>query len=173
MSKMEILQNNKEKAEIQKDHEILESARDVWKKVNTTWWLIFWTGTGFSFLLNLFILYYGFTLIESWGDLSLFVGLIASATLFQKVVDNSTILYKEFTNEFSSVQKLWDTFSSIPKMKNEFKDIPFKYKSGNIEIKNVTFWYTENRNVFEQFSLDIKWWTKTAFLFSMELFMII
>ena len=47
--------------------------------------------------------------------------------------------YKEFTNEFSSVQKLWDTFSSIPKMKNEFKDIPFKYKSGNIEIKNVTF----------------------------------
>ncbi len=36
MSKMEILQNNKEKAEIQKDHEILESAREVWKKVNTT-----------------------------------------------------------------------------------------------------------------------------------------
>jgi ABC-type multidrug transport system fused ATPase/permease subunit len=86
----------------------------------------------------------------------LFVGLIASATLFQKVVDNSTILYKEFTNEFSSVQKLWDTFSSIPKMKNEFKNIPFKYKSGDIEIKDITFGYTEDRNVFEHFSLNIK-----------------
>ena len=164
MSKMEILQNNKENSEIQKDHEILESAREVWKKVNTTWWLIFWTGTWFSFLLNLFILYYGFTLIESGGDLSLFVGLIASATLFQKVVDNSTILYKEFTNEFSSVQKLWDTFSNIPKMKNEFKDTPFKYKSGDIEIKDITFGYTEDRNIFEHFSLDLKWWTKTAFV---------
>jgi hypothetical protein len=64
---------------------------------------------------------------------------LASATLFQKVIDSSTALYKEFTNEFLGVQKLWNTFSSIPKMKNEFKNVAFKYKSGDIEIKDVTF----------------------------------
>jgi ABC-type multidrug transport system fused ATPase/permease subunit len=41
-------------------------------------------------------------------------------------------------------------------MKNTFKDTPFKYKSGDIEIKYITFGYTEDRNIFEHFSLDIK-----------------
>jgi ABC-type transport system involved in cytochrome bd biosynthesis fused ATPase/permease subunit len=46
----------------------------------------------------------------------------------------------------------------MPKMKNTFKDIPFKYKSGDIEVKDITFWYTEDRNVFKNFSLNLKWW---------------
>ena len=164
MSKMEILQNNKENSEIQKDNDILQAALESNIKINNKAWLIYWTWTAFSFLLNIFILYYWFHIIKNGWDLSLFVWLLASATLFQKVIDSSTALYKEFTNEFLGVQKLWNTFSSIPKMKNEFKNVTFKYKSGDIEIKDVTFWYTEDRDVFEHFSLNIKWGTKTAFV---------
>jgi len=164
MSKMEILQNNKEQFEIEKDNEILQTAFKSHIKINNWAWWIYRVWTIFSFILNIFILYYWYLVITNNGDLSLFVWLLASATLFQKVIDNSAQLYKEFTNEFAGVQKLWDTFAEIPKMKNTFKDTPFKYKSGDIEIKDITFGYTEDRNVFEHFSLDIKWWTKTAFV---------
>lgn len=164
MSKMEILQNNKEQFEIEKDNEILQTAFKSHIKINNWAWLIYRVWTIFSFLLNIFILYYWYLVINNNWDLSLFVWLLASATLFQKVIDNSAQLYKEFTNEFAGVQKLWDTFAEIPKMKNEFKDTPFKYKSGDIEIKDITFGYTEDRNIFEHFSLDLKWWTKTAFV---------
>ena len=164
MSKMEILQNNKEQFEIEKDNEILQTAFKSHIKINNWAWWIYRVWTIFSFILNIFILYYWYLVITNNGDLSLFVWLLASATLFQKVIDNSAQLYKEFTNEFAGVQKLWDTFAEIPKMKNTFKDTPFKYKSGDIEIKYITFGYTEHRNVFEHFSLDIKWWTKTAFV---------
>jgi hypothetical protein len=58
----------------------------------------------------------------------LFVGLLASATLFQKVLDNSIILYKEFTNEFTAVQRLRDAFDSIPNMRNKHSEVLFKYK---------------------------------------------
>ena len=164
MSKMEILQNNKEQFEIEKDNEILQTAFKSHIKINNWAWLIYRVWTIFSFLLNIFILYYWYLVINNNWDLSLFVWLLASATLFQKVIDNSAQLYKEFTNEFAGVQKLRNTFSEIPKMKNEFKDTPFKYKSGDIEIKDITFGYTEDRNIFEHFSLDLKWWTKTAFV---------
>ena len=164
MSKMEILQNNKEQFEIEKDNEILQTAFKSHIKINNWAWWIYRVWTIFSFILNIFILYYWYLVITNNGDLSLFVWLLASATLFQKVIDNSAQLYKEFTNEFAGVQKLWDTFAEIPKMKNTFKDTPFKYKAGDIKIKDITFGYTEDRNVFEHFSLDLKWWTKTAFV---------
>ena len=164
MSKMEILQNNKEQFEIEKDNEILQTAFKSHIKINNWAWLIYRVWTIFSFLLNIFILYYWYLVINNNWDLSLFVWLLASATLFQKVIDNSAQLYKEFTNEFAGVQKLRNTFSEIPKMKNEFKDTPFKYKSGDIKIKDITFGYTKDRNIFEHFSLDLKWWTKTAFV---------
>ena len=164
MSKMEIVQNNKEQFEIEKDNAILQTAFKSHVKINNWARLIYRVWTIFSFILNIFILYYWYLIINNSWDLSLFVWLLASATLFQKVIDNSAQLYKEFTNEFSGVQKLWDTFAGIPKMKNDFKDVPFKYKNGDIEIKDITFWYTEDRNVFEHFSLNLKWWTKTAFV---------
>ena len=164
MSKMEILQNNKEQFEIEKDNEILQTAYKSHIKINNWAWWIYRVWTIFSFILNIFILYYWYLVITNNGDLSLFVWLLASATLFQKVIDNSAQLYKEFTNEFAGVQKLWDTFAEIPKMKNTFKDTPFNYKSWDIKIKDITFGYTEDRNVFERFSLDIKWWSKTAFV---------
>jgi hypothetical protein len=43
MSKMEILQNNKEDSEIQKDNDILQAALESNIKINNKAWLIYWT----------------------------------------------------------------------------------------------------------------------------------
>ena len=162
MSKMEIVQNNQENTEIQKDDLILQKVKDYDLKINTVWWLLYRTGNLFSLLLNIFILYYGWRIIEYGGELSLFVGLLASATLFQKVLDNSIILYKEFTNEFTAVQRLWNTFDEIPNMKNKYTDVMFKYKKWDIKIDNISFSYNNVLNIFYNFSLNIDGWKKTA-----------
>lgn len=164
MSKMEIVQNNKEKSELQKDFKVLQDVKNYDLKVNTIWWFLYRVGNLFSLLLNIFILYYGWTIITSGGELSLFVGLLASATLFQKVLDNSIILYKEFSNEFTAVQKLRDTFDEIPPMKNKYSDTLFHYKKGEICIKNLGFSYNKENPVFDDFSLTIEGGKKTAFV---------
>jgi len=164
MSKMEIMQNNQENAEIQKDDKILQDVKECDLKINTVWRLLYRTWNLFSLMLNIFILYYGWTIIEYGGELSLFVGLLASATLFQKVLDNSIILYKEFTNEFTAIQRLRNAFDEIPNMRNKYSDTMFKYKKWDIKIDNISFSYDNKLMVFDNFSLDIDWWRKTAFV---------
>ena len=162
MSKMEIVQNNQENAEIQKDDKILQEMKACDLEINTVWRFLYRTWSLFSLILNIFILYYGWTIIKYWGDLSLFVGLLASATLFQKVLDSSIILYKEFTNEFATVQRLRDTFDEIPNMRNKYTEALFRYKKWDIKIDSITFSYDNKSNIFEDFSLDIDWWKRTA-----------
>ena len=164
MSKMEIVQNNQENSEIQKDDKILQDIKDCDLKINTVWWFLYRTWNLFSLMLNIFILYYWWTIVKYWWDLSLFVGLLASATLFQKVLDNSIILYKEFTNEFTAVQRLRDIFDETPNMRNKYSDTMFKYKKWDIVVDNISFSYNGKSNVFDNFSLNISGWTKTAFV---------
>lgn len=162
MSKMEIVQNNQENSEIQKDDKILQDIKNCDLHINTVWWFLYRTWNFFSLMLNIFILYYWWTIVKYWGDLSLFVWLLASATLFQKVLDSSIILYKEFTNEFTAVQRLWDTFDEIPNMKNKYTESTFKYKKWDIRIDNISFSYDNKSDVFDKFSLNIDGWKKTA-----------
>lgn len=164
MSKMEIMQNNQENTEIQKDDNILQDVKECDLKINTVWRLLYRTGNLFSLMLNIFILYYWWRIIEYGGELSLFVWLLASATLFQKVLDNSIILYKEFTNEFTAIQRLRNTFDKIPNMKNKYSDTKFKYKNWDVKIDNISFSYDNKFNVFDNFSLNIDGWKKTAFV---------
>lgn len=162
MSKMEIVQNNQENTEILKNDKILLDIKNCDIHINTVWWFLYRTWNLFSLLLNIFILYYWWTIVKYWGDLALFVWLLASATLFQKVLDNSIMLYKEFTNEFTAVQRLRNTFDTIPNMRNKYSEVLFKYKKWDIAIDNITFSYDNKTNVFENFSLNIDWWKKTA-----------
>ena len=162
MSKMEIMQNNQENTEIQKDDKILQDVKECDLKINTVWRLLYRTWNLFSLMLNIFILYYWWRIIEYGGELSLFVWLLASATLFQKVLDNSIILYKEFTNEFTAIQRLRNTFDEIPNMKNKYSEVMFKYKNWDIKIDNISFSYDNKSSVFDKFSLNIDGWKKTA-----------
>ena len=116
------------------------------------------TSRTFVWLLNMFIIAYWMILVKNWWDLSIFVWLVICSTLFSKEVDKFRDFYKEFTDEFTNIQKMWDNFDNIPNMKNHYSNIPFKYKKWDIEIKNISFWYGESKNVFDNFSLKIEWW---------------
>ncbi len=42
----------------------------------------------------------------------------------------------------------------------------FKYKKWDIELKNITFWYSYNNDVLNDFGLEIKWWKVTALVWN-------
>ena len=162
MSKMEIVQNNRESLEIQVTDDLVSLSTKTNIKVGLYLWFTYWAGRLFSRFLNLFILFYWILTVKNWWDISLFVWLIVCSTLFSNEFEQFTYFYKDFTDQFSNIQKLWDTFDEIPNMKNQYSNKPFIYKKWNIVIKNLYFWYNEDHYIFENFSLDLKWGSKIA-----------
>jgi len=60
------------------------------------------------------------------------------------------------------IQNLWN-FIDNTKSTNIDLWSDFTYKSWNIKIQNMSFWYDKS-SVFQNFSLQIQGWTKTAFV---------
>ena len=161
---MEIVRNSKEQQEIQKTDNILTETTIINKKVWTYTLLMRLSSKILCEMLNIFVICYWIIILKDWWDLSLFVGLLACVSLLNGKVNDFTSFYKNLTDQFSNVQILRETFDNMPKMENKKSDIPFNYKKWDIEIKNISFSYWEWKNVFEDFSLKIKWGTKTAFV---------
>ena len=164
MSKMEIVQNNKEKEEIEIADDLVSQATTINIKVWLYLWGVTWAGRVFSRLLNIFILLYWILIVKSWWDLSLFVGLIVCSTLLADEFEKFSLFYKDITDQFANVQKLRETFDEIPNMKNKHSNICFKYKKWEINIKNISFSYDWISKILDNFSLKINWWQKTAFV---------
>jgi len=162
MSKMEIVQNWKENFEIEKANTILNENTKIKKKIIFYLWAIWETVRVFGYALNIFILLYWIHLVNIWWNLSIFVGLIVCSTLFTWAVEKFSNFYKEFTDDFTHVEKMRNTFDEIPNMKNKYSDILFKYKEWDIKINNISFSYDNNYKVFNNFSLNIDGWKKTA-----------
>ena len=51
---------------------------------------------------------------------------------------------------------MWDFFDEAKVIQGYEEGNTFKYKDGNIDLKNLTYSYEGNKNVFENFSLDIQ-----------------
>ena len=164
MSKMEILQNGKEKTEIQKANDILSETTIINRKVWTYALLMRLSSKLLCEMLNVFVIGYWISILKHGWDLSLFVWLISCISLLNGKVNDFTSFYKNLTDQFSNVETLRNTFDNIPKMKNNNSKNSFKYKKWNIEIKNIFFSYWEWKNVFNNFSLNLNWNTKTAFV---------
>lgn len=164
MSKMEIVWNSKEQHEIRKTDKILTETTIINKKVWTYALFMRLSSKILCEMLNIFVIWYWVIILKSWWDLSLFVWLLACVSLLNGKVNDFTSFYKNLTDQFSNVQILRETFDNMPKMENKKSDAPFNYKKWDIEIKKISFSYWEWKNVFENFSLKIKWSTKTAFV---------
>lgn len=164
MSKMEILQNGKEKTEIQKANNILTETTIINKKVWTYALLMRLSSKLLCEILNIFVIWYWINILKHGWDLSLFVWLITCVSLLNGKVNDFTSFYKNLTDQFSNVETLRNTFDNTPKMKNNNTKNRFKYIKWNIEIKNIFFSYWEWKNVFNNFSLNLNWNTKTAFV---------
>lgn len=67
-----------------------------------------------------------------------------------------------FRRNFIFVEKLWETFDTIPTIEWYETGETFVYESGMVEIKNLTYGYTESISIFSDITLTFQWWKKTA-----------
>lgn len=68
---------------------------------------------------------------------------------------------RRFMDGYIHVEKLQSLFDHIPTI-NWFNDWDiFTYSGWDVQLQDITYWYTDDE-IFSDFSLNIKWWSKTA-----------
>ena len=75
----------------------------------------------------------------------------------------SAQFFKNFTSNRSNIERFRELFDNAPKIKWYDNGKTFSYKYWEIKLQNISFWYGDN-SVFNNFSLELKWGTKTAFV---------
>jgi len=65
---------------------------------------------------------------------------------------------------YIDIEKLIEIFETIPKYQENPHHPTFEFKNGDIEFKNVSFWYNEKASVFKNFDIFLEWWKKYAFV---------
>ncbi len=167
MSKFEILQNNKEREEIGKVADDLNVNIKLNRKINNLQvfiQLMILLLVDFSKLFV--ILLFSFGLYTEKIDFWEFLALMSIAYILEQILKSSLNLYVEFNKTFINVEKIWNFFDEKPSMDLQKNGKNFKYSCWKIELKDITFWYNENNNVFENFNLKIPWEKITAMVWA-------
>ena len=166
MNKFEIYQNNKQDEEIKKvfykniERYPYKIREKIWQ-----WFSYDWIEY-FANIILLVIAFYFSYLIFNWssslGDFVLFTWF---ATLLWTQIRTTIELSKKFTDNYIHIEKMQEMLENISEKedKNEIKKKEYIFKAWYIELKNVDFAYDKSK-VFKNFSLNISWWKKTAFV---------
>lgn len=157
MSKMEIVQNDKEKQEINRTNNILSKSTEINFKVSFYLWAMFEPTRWLSHILKILVLIYGGYMVNQWNsDLSQFVWLIAVISIFENEMNRFLAFYKTFTDSFTKIERLWDVFDNTKPMKANISKTKFVYKKWDIDIKDMCFGYQPKNILFDKFDLSIK-----------------
>lgn len=119
-------------------------------------------------------------MLIKWLELRVYVGVGIGVILWQYKIAYMIILlqlisliyrylwqlrnyFKAFFDRKTHIEKLRDLLDNNKPIQKytEWKD--FSYKKWNISVDVIKFNYHDS-NIFTDFSLEIKWWTKTAFV---------
>lgn len=167
MTKNEILQSGTflfENDIIKKQFQRLE---DVNKRM-ATWRFIQNRTIPFAVAILLLLVFaiYGKDVISGNLSISELVWMTSIMLVIQWIIYDFIGFYLIFTKKFINIEKMWDFFDSTPEIMwyDIWKD--FKYKKGEIQIKNLSFSYLEWKNVFSDFSLNINWEKIIAFVWN-------
>lgn len=119
-----------------------------------------------SISLFVFVSFFWKSVVSGEMSLSQFVWITSIFLVINSAISNFIVFYLNLTKEFIDIEKLWDFFENTSTLEwyDTWKN--FKYKSGNIEINNLTYSYYEWKNVFEGFSINIAWWKITALVWN-------
>lgn len=164
MSKFEILQSKKDNLEINRIQKNIDQifkytkmrSRDVELIFVLPQILVYWLRILLLLVIWIWILQNN----ADYSDLVLFTWVV---WLMEITIQNVSALLKNIPRDFVPVQRLRDTFDNIPNIERYDIWEKFDFKKWNISINNITFWY-DNKVVFDDFSLSLKWWTKSAFV---------
>jgi len=165
MSKFEILQNNKI------DYEINE-IKTIYSKYKKLWWYgnlkknIWQTGSEIIlqwFHIVIFLIIWVW--IINWNyDIATFALLIWLLKILSQYAWQIRWYMRDILSNFINIEKLIDTFENIPKQKDDSRLPDFEFKNWDIVFKNISFWYNNENIVLDNFSLELKWWKKYAFV---------
>lgn len=157
MSKFEILQNGKFRNEINIISKRLEKNFYLNTKVQT-YNII--TDILMKMLIDgakiWIIVMFGIWLFSAKITFWEFVSLMSIIYILDQIFTKSIATYIEFTKAIVDVEKLWDFFDNAPQIKWYEEWNNFIHKNGNIEIKNLNFWYNQDKQIFSDFSLKIE-----------------
>lgn len=164
MSKFEILQNNKFSYEANKLNSITRNVLKIWWKEDDLG--VIWT-VWVKFIISS-ILFFVFVYIWKWTiewnfQLSYFILIYWLVDVLKTYTWTSTKISRNIWIQIVDVNKLLETFSNISEIQWINNPTPFSYATWNIQINNLTYWYNED-NIFNNFSLNISGWKKTAFV---------
>jgi len=156
MSKFEILQTWKIDTELNK----IDSVSDGLVKhnlamANPTHWFYYTPSIFINIVKMLMFSFLGYQVILWNASISLFVVLFGALTLMNNVIISSMQFYSGFTNDFTKIEKLWDLFDSTPKIEWYDRWKEFIHSRWDIEVKDLSYAYSEGDNVFTDFSLKI------------------
>ncbi len=165
ISKFEILQNFKWKSEVNKIVSILEKNKQANSKMsnNDVYLGLFSNFIIYATRIWVIVLFvYGFDrgLLSMWE----FIIFVSFTYILEKSLTGLTSMYTNFSNNLVDIEKVWEFFDWESKIIWYEEWNEFKYENGNIEIKNLNFYYYEGKNIFSNFNLPIAGWKVTAFV---------
>ena len=164
MSKFEVLSSNKWAYEISKLTKSLEKNRETnIKQESITIWIDLGARLLIDWIAFIMILLFWFWFLNQSINVWEFASLIGVVYFLDKAINQMKSYYVDFLKNYVEIEKLRETFDSIKKMPDVNKWSNFTYNSWNIKIHNMSFWYDKSQ-VFQNFSLQIQGWTKTAFV---------
>ena len=151
MSKIEILQNNKINREVEKvDYHTIKSQEYNLQMAPYFHWF-FHLPQLIMYVVKLILLFVLGKMIIEWNMwIATFVSIFGVMLILESSIVKFVEFFKNSTKMFASVYKLWDFFDGTPNIQwyNEWKD--FEYKTWNIEVKNMSFAYWENSQMYSK-----------------------
>ncbi len=162
-SKMEILSSNKLWMEIRKQESIRDEAKVYNKKVNTYLRWMFNLPLLLVTALVILIMFYSYSSYIGWTfDFAQFTWLVAMTGYLNQLMLSATSKFQTLSKNFTHIDRLRNFFDETPVIQwlESWKE--FIQSEWVIECKKIWFWYSEGDVVFEDFSLTIAWWKKTA-----------
>jgi ATP-binding cassette, subfamily B, bacterial len=164
MSKFEIFQNNKFSSEIKKIKEITWKILWIWRKENLSTWISNELPKVFINWINVFVFVFVWFGVINWTfSIWEFVLLNSLTWIVFESVQEFVMKFRDYAREIVNVEKMRDIFDNAPTFEWSEDKEEFTYKSWNIKIQNMSFWYDKSP-IFQNFNLELKWWTKTAFV---------
>lgn len=161
MSKFEILQNWKLESELDKQEILINDRIKLRQKANREkyiWHLLSFVSND-SFRVWIYLTVWIWVIYWQYS-LAYLVLIIQLLIMLSRNIWDIRNVMRKYYRIIVDIEKLRELFENIPKIDVESWS-QFKPWKCNIQIKNLSFAYNNNL-VFNNFSLDIAWWTKTA-----------
>lgn len=116
-------------------------------------------------LINLFALFFGaYYTIQgeiSYGD---FVGFILLANIFVRPIEKINTMIESYPKGIAGFKRLTEELDKKPAIQDKKNAIEVDRLEGNIDYKNVSFWYDSSKKVLNEINLSIRAGETVAFV---------